>query len=361
MAQSCFCNTGNDIAMQSGQHNPESGKRSKSPLKIIMLTVVAIGIFGGIYFLTVHSPISEAGAAMRVARYDIALSALGNIPARFSDWPGVPLQRTKVMLGVRTYRDPPEWDTIGDDLRTLRAAHPSDPDLLVLEARYLLRKPDYDKAGLLAEQAVKSDNAYAEGWFLLGVQREHTGDSARAVDNFRIASEKASDSPLYRSSLARALLEAGKTDDALAEFRKVRDFPLARLDEAMAHWAKGDMRQALAAQREALGMLENTELSGRYYNRREWMYRLAPGANGVRLASREEKLCYARLGESASRALAGESAAAVLPPGCERAPKEMHELLAAQLCRFVDKPQPALRQTAGRLRRALGQSEHCPA
>jgi tetratricopeptide (TPR) repeat protein len=324
-----------------------------------IIGMVALGILGGLYFLLVHSPISDAGAAMRVARYDIALSSIGNIPARFSDWPGVPLYRQKVTLGARTYRETPEWDEIGEDLRRLRAEYPDDPDLMVLEARYWLRLPDYAKAGALAEQAVKADRKHAEAWFVLGLHHEHAGDISQAVEHYRKAADAAPGSPTYRSSLARGLLEMGKPDEALVEFRSIRDFAHARLEEAMAHWAKGDMRQAADAQREALSMLGDAGVSGRYHNRREWMFPV--GKNGARLSTVEDKLCYARLGESASRSLAGESAVAFPPAGCERTRQAVREVVAEKLCRFVAKPQPSLGATVSRLRRSLGMSEGCPA
>jgi predicted Zn-dependent protease len=298
---------------------------------------------------------------MRVARYDVAMSALGDIPARFSDFPGVPFHRTKVMIGVQSYRETPDWDAIGEDLKRLRAEHPRDADLMVLEARYWLRVPDYEKAGALAEQALKEDERNAEAWFVLGLRREQAGDAQKAIEHYRKALEAAPESPQYRNSLARALLETGKPDDALAEFKTIREFPLARLEEATAYWAKGDMRQAAAAQKEAASMLDNSQLASRYHNRREWTFRVPPGNNGVSLSTGADKACYAKLSEAASRSLAGESGVAFPPAGCEQPRKEVGALLADRLCRFVEKPQPAMAGTANRLRRSLGVTGACAA
>lgn len=348
--------------MQSEQKTPDAGKRPGAwpSLKIVMVVVVAVGIFGGIYFLTVHSPISEARSAMRISRYDIALSSLGNIPARFGNFPGVAVVREKVRLGAQTYRNPPDWDAIGEDLRRLRTAHPSDPDLMVLEAQYWLRLPDYEKAGALAELAVKEDARNAEAWHLLALRSYHAGDMPKAVDYDRKALDAAPDSPQYRSSLAFTLLETNKADEAIQEFRKVSEFPLARVEQGLAHWAKGEMREAAAAQRDALGMLETAGLADRYHNRRAWMFRLPAKTGGVRLSSSEDKLCYAQLGESASRVLAGESAVAFPPPGCKQPPTEIRALLADNLCRFVDRPQPSHSAAAQRLRQSLGMNGTCP-
>jgi hypothetical protein len=107
-------------------------------------------------------------------------------------------------------------------------------------------------------------------------------------------------------------------------------------------------------------MLENSELTGRYHNRRAWMFRVAQKNTDVHLASNEDQLCYARLGESASRSLAGESAVAFPPSGCKRPPVAIRELLADNLCRFVDRPQPSLGAAAQRLRVSLGMNARCP-
>lgn len=335
-------------------------KAARSLIGKAIIVMVALGISGGIYYLVVHSPMSDSKAALRTARYDLAMSALSNIPARFNDWPGVPLQRSKAVIGARAYRETPEWESIAEDLRGLRAEHPSDDDLMLLEARSLLRTKDFRNAAPLLASVVKSDPRYPEAWFLSGMLSEFSGEMARAVEHYRTAAGLAADAPNYRSALARALLETGKTDEALAEFQKVRDYPLARLDQAAAHWSKGEMKQAAAAQREAVAMLENTGTASAYVNRREWLYRDPSGNDVARLSTPDEKRCYARVGEAVSRTLAGESGVAFPPAGCQSLSEDLRELVADRLCRFVDKPKPEMSDRAGRLRRALGMNERCP-
>ena len=169
--------------------------------------------------------------------------------------------------------------------------------------------------------------------------------------------DAAPDSPQYRGNLARGLLELGKFREALQEYRKIRQFPLARVEQALAHWAQGEIREAAEAERDALKMLKDTELSTRFYNRRAWLFRLPN--KGVRLSLPEDKRCYALLGEAASRRLAGEAAMAFPPADCNDPPLEIRELLADDLCRFVDRPQPTLSAAARSLRKGLAMPEDC--
>ena len=78
---------------------------------------------------------------------------------------------------------------------------------MILEAQYWLRQENYDKARSLVEAASKEDQNNAEAWFLLGLDRDLSGDTAAAVDHYRRAVEAAPESPQYRSNLARGLLE----------------------------------------------------------------------------------------------------------------------------------------------------------
>ena len=117
------------------------------------------------------------------------------------------------------------------------------------------------------------------------------------------------------------------------------------------------MRQAADAQRDALKMLGDDKLSSRFYNRRAWLFRLPD--KGIRLSSLEDKRCYALLGEAASRRLAGEAAVAFPPSECNDPPLAIRELLADDLCRFVDRPQPTLSAAARSLRQGLAMPEDC--
>jgi tetratricopeptide (TPR) repeat protein len=228
---------------------------------------------------------------------------------------------------------------------------------MILEAQYWLRQENYDKARSLAEAASNEDQHNAEAWFLLGLDRDLSGDAAAAVDYYRKAVEAAPASPQYRSNLARGLLELGRFHEALQEYRKISQFPLARVEQALAHWAQGEMHEAADAERDALKMLGDAGLLTRFYNRRAWLFRLP--TKGIRLSSPEDKRCYALLGEAASRRLAGEAAVAFPPSECHDPPLAIRELLADDLCRFVDRPQPTLSAAARSLRQGLAMPEDC--
>jgi tetratricopeptide (TPR) repeat protein len=220
---------------------------------------------GGVYVFALSSPLAKARDAMRMARYDTALDALDTIPTRLRNWPAVAALRAKADLGARTSQSPLDWESIGKDLRTQRAARPTDADLMVLEAQYWLRQESYDKARALVEAALQEDQHNAEAWFLLGLDRDLSGDTAAAVAHYHKAVEAAPESPQYRSNLARGLLELGTFHEALQEYRKISQFPLARVEQALAHWAQGEMRQAVDAAREALKMLGDANLSKYFY------------------------------------------------------------------------------------------------
>jgi hypothetical protein len=145
--------------------------------------------------------------------------------------------------------------------------------------------------------------------------------------------------------------------EVLQEYRKIRQFPLARVEQALTHWAQGEMHEAADAARDALKMLGDVGLSTRFYNRRAWLFRLPN--KGIRLSLPEDKRCYALLGEAASRRLAGEAAVAFLLLECNDPPQAIRELRADDLCRFVDRPQPTLSAAARSLRQGLVMPEDC--
>lgn len=328
-------------------------------VKVLGLAALLLALAGaGTWFFALRGPIADARDAMRMARYDLAQDSLANVPRWLSTWPAVKTMRKKADLGTGFQKQGQDWEELGRDLRRLRTEWPADADLMVLEATYWWHREDYVKARILAAAAAKADEGNAEAWFLLGLDRDLAGDVLNAESDYRAAVKVAPDSPQYRSNLARILLDSGRFDQAIREYRKINDFPLARLEQALGHWATGEIDFALGAQRDALKMLGDTALMGNYYNRRAWVFRL--DNMGVRLASLDDRRCYARLEEAASRRLGGDTAAAFPPATCGDPPREIRQLVADDLCRFVDAHQPGLVEMALQLHAALKQPATCP-
>ena len=330
---------------------------------VIVILLLSGIVGGGIYFFAVRGPLAAARDAMRMAGYDAALESLRAVPGWVAKWPEVTALRNKAELGTRFHADRQDWVTLRRDLRRLRNASPDDVDLMVLDATLALKDQNYDKASKMLANAVNADPKNAQAWFLLGLERDLADDVKKAEEHYSKAVEAAPDSPPYRNNIARLLLNRGKVAEAIQEYKKISQFPLARVEQALGHWAKAQIREAGDAQRDALKMLDDKDLQVQFYNRVNWMFQLAiiPSDNRVQLNNLEDKKCYVLLGESASSRLAGKTEDPFPPEACNNPPIEVSKLLADDLCRFVDLPQPSLAAAAGRLRGALGQPEICPA
>jgi tetratricopeptide (TPR) repeat protein len=279
------------------------------------------------------------------------------VPGWLAWWPGLADLKAKAQLGKNFFTDPAHreaQDALLD--RRLKAA-PHDPDLLVLAATRHLARNEVEQVRAPAAAATQAAPANAEGWYLLGWDRELAGETAAAIPYYQKAADLAKSSPQYRNNLARALLETGQVAAALQEYRQIDRFPLARLEQGLGYWAQGCWREAIDARVDALRMLDEAPLMEVYYNRRDWRFFLPD--QGVRLAALADKRCYAQLGEAAARRLAGETAD-FPPKDCDRPPVEIARLVADDLCRFVDGYQPGRRQVTRALRRALRQPETCP-
>lgn len=325
--------------------------------RALLLLLAAAGLAG--YWALLRAPMADARDAMRKARYDLALQALERVPPWLRAWPGLDAPRSAASLGARTFQPRPDWEAIGGELRSLRARRPKDVDLMVLDATNRLRDNDFEAAAALAASAAEHDPANAEAWFVRGTVLDLVqADLSAALDAYRRATDAAPDSPQYRNNLARTLLELGRHDEAIDQFRQIKQFPLARVEEALAHWARGEPRVAADNQREALAMLADAELAARFHNRREWTFVLRSLGRGHGLGQ-DNKRCYAEVGEAASLRLSGESAA-FPPAACAKPPQMVRELVADDLCRFVDRSQAEMSATARELRQALGMPAACP-
>lgn len=328
------------------------------PVLALVLVLAAIAFVVGLYLVVLRPPIAAARDALRMARYDTALTELGRIPGWLDRWPGLGALRDKAALGADCYGARPDWESLGARLARQRAAAPRDADLLVLDANLRLFRGEFDQVGALAQAATQADPDHAEAWYLLGWDRELAGDPAAALDDYRRAAAAAPSSPQYRNNGARALLETGQVDAALGEYGAIVGFPLALIEQALGYWTKGALREAGEAQGQAVRMLDDPAVMANLYNRRDW--RFLVGDAIISLGPPADKRCYAVLGLAASRRLAGESGAAFPPADCTDPVPAVRRVLADDLCRFVERPQPRLSATARALRRALKEPPNCP-
>ena len=318
--------------------------------------LIALGLMVA-YVIILRAPIAEARDYLRIARYDLALQALSKIPSWLQRWPGVAFLGSKAELGQSASSSKPDWEKLNADLRRMLATHPNDATLQVLEATREWRVGDSKKATKHEFATTQADDNYAEAWYLLGLGEDILGNLDTAEKHYRKALEKGPDSAQYHNNLARVLLDQGKVDDAIVEYQRILRFPLARVEEALAYWAKGDVTSAAERQASAIKMLQDEALQGEYYNRRTWEFWFA--GKGVRLPTLEEKRCYASLEAAASGRLAGRPDIAFPPVDCPHPPLHIRELVADDLCRFVDAPRAAPTSVTGLLRQSLGQPQGC--
>jgi tetratricopeptide (TPR) repeat protein len=288
---------------------------------------------------------------------DIALDSLPRTPEWLGRLPNVKAIRVKSQFGVAFHKPEKDWERLGIELRNQRAAAPSDLDLLVLEAKYWLHREDRDKARDLVAAALQQDNQNAEAWFMRGLDRYRSLEVSHAAIDLRRAADLAPDSPQYRSGLARTLLDMGKIDESIEEYRKVNQFPLARAEQALAHWAKGEIAEAAGAQRDATKMLRDARLGNNSYNLRMWIFQLPK--KWVRLITPEDKLCYVLVGAAASNWLARPNENTFPANECSDPSSEIRELVANDLCRFVDSRRPDMAAVTEKLRGMLAQPKLC--
>ncbi|WP_341675475.1 tetratricopeptide repeat protein [Niveibacterium sp. SC-1] len=328
--------------------------RSLAALAVLALLGLGTGL------LLVRGPLSEARTALRMVRYDLARDALARLPAWMAWWPEVARSERKIRLGLDFYAKSLDHEALGAELRRQRAAAPADPDLMVLEANYRLAQgqPDFAQVRVLADSARQLDPQLAEAWFLLGMEDDLGGNSSEAIAHYRKAVEQAPESPQYRGNLARALLDSGARDEAIAQYSQIDAYPLARLEQALGEWSAGEWGRARQAQRDALQMLDDARLMDNYFNRRAWLFALAE--TGVRLSASADKRCYALLGEAASSLLGGETQTVFPPAACKDPAPEIAQLVAHDLCRYVAAAHAGQVAVVAQLRQALRLAPACP-
>jgi tetratricopeptide (TPR) repeat protein len=187
-------------------------------------------------------------------------------------------------------------------------ASPGNPHLMVLKGDAWYGQGNLEKARECYEQAARARPQLAEAWFRLGVLADTQKRAKEALDMYRKAAAL-SPSPHYLSNLAGQHFQRGEYEAAIAEYGKISEFPEAALRSAAIHRLLGQLAEAREQQHQALEWLNDGVIASRPENELPWYFAL-DSATGIRVPTRAEKVCYARLELAFTQHLEGNQAAA---------------------------------------------------
>lgn len=342
---------------------PFSPRRWPWLLGLVSVAVVLLAFFLGVWSCVKQNELGLAAArdALRKGRYDNAWSHLETIPRWCPSLRAAKHLREITLLAEAIHSEMPDWPSLEGRLQRLSGQQQSEPSLLVLRAELEIKSGRHDDARALLKAALGQDPQHAHAAFVLGYLADLHGDDRSAIDHYLEAVKESPLSPRYRNNLARAYLDAGRTEEALKEYSRISQFPLARAEEALAYWTKGRWPTAADLQRQAIQEIDNEAIMGLPPNRAEWRFEIgsaARTAEHIRLPSAGEKRCYVRLGLWVSEQLieGGQDEASV--PDCEPERTGLRALVAADLCRYLS--DSALPLQISKLRHALDAEPHCP-
>ena len=184
---------------------------------------------------------------------------------------------------------------------------PNDPNVHVLRGDLAY----YDKrAGDALKQyegAYKLRPSLSEAFFRSGVIFSHRGSFVEAQQAFERAlkaSPAAAEVPRYRNNLAFVLAKLGKQDEAIDLYGQNAEYPLSAIEAARLFMQRGELKRARDSMQLAINWLRDDRVADAWYNQGPWD--LETSKEGVQLAQRKEKLCYAVIGLAATRFLLGD-------------------------------------------------------
>jgi tetratricopeptide (TPR) repeat protein len=228
---------------------------------------------------------------------------------------------------------------VGQELNALLRREPDDTLLILLDGDRYYRQGDHERAALRYRHAVELDPELAEGYFRLGVLSDQTGDATSAEAYYRRAADSGQDNPAYGNNLAYLFLKAGRYEDALREYGRLEQYPLAALEAAKVLWALGRLDEAADRQRQAIRWLEEPTVANLPPNQGPWYFEIPQARQGVRLTAPGDKLCYARLALAATWILQGredELKQSSSAANCPELPAELKQVLSADLRRYAE-------------------------
>ena len=170
----------------------------------------------------------------------------------------VPEQPDALHLLATVAREGGRTDLAIDLYRRLLRRHPAIPIAHNSLGNLLQERDRWQEAIACYEAALVHDPRYASAFFNLGHALLHTNDLARAEHALRQAAALAPSDAQIRARLARALVELGRQEEALAEtLRSVEldpDSPIVQNDAGVVHSNLGDFDTAREHYRAALSL-----------------------------------------------------------------------------------------------------------
>lgn len=221
-------------------------------------------------------------------------------------------------------------------LKTLQQEAPNDADLLMLEGDLLIRDPQPANRALARpkyEEALRQDPALAEAHFRLGILSAREGDRAAALRHYQEAA-RLEPAEKYQGNLAEEYLRSGDYAKAIGIYENLDAYPLADLEAAKAHWARGDLRAALDEQARALRWLEDPQVAALPKNQVRWALEISAEGAAISVATAACKHYYAKLAQAASRFLLDGGGTLPEPGDCTYG-GQIQEAVAEDLRRYA--------------------------
>jgi tetratricopeptide (TPR) repeat protein len=195
---------------------------------------------------------------------------------------------------------------------------PEDSDLIIFDGDRFYDDNQFDEALQRYQKAISINPNCAEAFCRRGVIYDRFDDAEQSLTMYQKAADLARETPHYRNNLAYAHYRQGHYKQAIEEYQKIDRYPLAALELAKVYWLKGELAAARDAQTKALRWLENNKIFALPRNQGPWYFPIAEN-QGVRVSSREEKICYAQLSLAAKLSLQDKTAKTAI---ADKVPKD---------------------------------------
>jgi tetratricopeptide (TPR) repeat protein len=180
----------------------------------------------------------------------------------------------------------------------------------------------------------------------LGILSAWAGDGKAALRYYREAA-RLEPAERYQGNLAEQYLLLGDYARAIGIYETLDEYPLASLEAAKAHWARGELQQALSKQARALRWLEDPQVAALPKNQVRRRVDLSPEGASFSVASASCKHYYAELARAASRFLLEGKETLPAAAGCDSGDK-IRQAVVEDLRRYASN-QPGRTAFAERL------------